>query len=157
MLSMVWMIIQFSSLNVPELKLKFKWSDSLFLSSLLPRGVNQTDTFIFTTVSKCPWVAVLPSAPWSLCLLCAQWLPFNRKYAQQKLFSFDSPWAGLNPSFKTHYWDEGNSNEGKIRWGAQCRWTVLPYVLYLAEVVILFNMPSLYRPGFPTLFPQDSL
>lgn len=148
-----WMIFQFSSQNVPKLKLKCNRSDSPFLLILLPSGINETHLCLqlFESVLGLVYWAVLHAAS---SFLCVPWLPFNWKCTQQKHFSFDFSCAGLNLHSEKHCGEEGNANEGKIKLGAQCRWTVLPYVLYLAELVILFIMPSIYSPEFPQIAPQ---
>ena len=138
--------------NVPQQKLKCSWSDSPFLSILLPSGISWTDTFMVTIVWEVSLGWFPGQCPMECHPVCVQWLPFNRKCTQQERLSFDFPWTGLNLPFRKRG-GEGNANEGKIRLGAQCRRTVLPYVLYLAGLVILFIMPSVYIPYFPQTAP----
>ena len=68
---------------------------------------------------------------------------------KQKLFSFDFLCIGLNVPFKKYRGGEGNSDEGEMRRGAQCRRGVLPKVLYQAVLAVL----SVYSPCFLQIAP----
>lgn len=153
--------LQFSSEKASELKFKCDSSDSFILSTLLPSGVNRADTLMFAIVrgasflwlpresSLCHPSCVCASAHVCSGFLWTGSVPY-KKFSF--LFSPCHP-PGLNPPVTKHYGGEGNSNEGNIRLGAQYRWTVLPYVLYLAVPVVLFIMPSVYNPCISQLAP----
>lgn len=96
-----------------------------------------------SSLDKTPWGVLHLSS-----FLSVQWLPFGWKCTPQKLFTFAFPHAGVNPPVTKHCGGDGNSNEGRIRLGAQWRQTVCPilgracYLVYYA-----FCLWSLHSPA----------
>ena len=82
------MIFLFFSENVPELKVKCNRSDSQYLSTWFPGGVNQADAFMLTVVWEVSSDGSLGSAPWSLTLCVCRVASFHLGLHETKAFQF---------------------------------------------------------------------